>query len=287
MLQEQGDRPARPGRPSLIAPGGNAEPARQILSSLDAKPAAKSAPARKTSRTLLWGGLGAATIAVAAGLFTLSGRESDDTTVALASAPAPAAAPRVAAAPVAPAPTPVPTPAPVSDAAVVRDALEATPAAPQPSVTEVLAAPSKPAAKKDQLTQALERPAQKKAAESKAESKPEHKPEHKAERSTEHKAESRSESKAENKKAERKKTAADKPAKAAPNQADSDAALLAALMTHVRGKKSTPAEQLKICKQYNAAGEAQCRERLCASVASKEPACKTAHKKPADSQPAS
>jgi hypothetical protein len=277
MLQEQGDRPARPGRPSLIAPGGNAEPARQILSSLDAKPAARSAPARKTSRTLLWGGLGAATIAVAAGLYSFSGHESDDTAVALASAPTPAATPRVAASPVAPAPAPAPAALPT--AAEVRDVPEAAPpAAPQPSVSEVLTAPSKPAAKpaakKDQLTQALERPARKHEAEHKADSKPEHKSEHK------------SEPKAENKKAERKKNT-DKPAKAAPNQTDSDAALLAALMTHVRGKKATPAEQLKICKQYNAAGEAQCRERLCASVASKEPACKTAHKKPAESAPAS
>jgi hypothetical protein len=38
--------------------------------------------------------------------------------------------------------------------------------------------------------------------------------------------------------------------------------------------KATPAEQLEACRRYNAAGEEQCRARVCAAAGPKEPACK-------------
>lgn len=67
--------------------------------------------------------------------------------------------------------------------------------------------------------------------------------------------------------------------KAAPQRVkrepDSDVVLLAALMSHMgtRNKKATLAEQLDTCKRYNAAGEAQCRARVCGAADRKETAC--------------
>jgi hypothetical protein len=59
-------------------------------------------------------------------------------------------------------------------------------------------------------------------------------------------------------------------------EADSDVVLLAALVSHIEPKKgkATPAEQLEACRRYNAAGEAQCRARVCADAGRKEAACR-------------
>lgn len=267
-MQEQGDRPVRPGRPSLISSETPAAPGQQgILSSLDGKAALnKSAPAPVAGKSgaLVWSGVGIGLVAALAAIFFWPTGDIPEEPAALIAA-APAAA---VAAPVVAAVAAVPVAANTGDAADSADS--ATPASPEPSkaavlndipdaskaggeqpaVADVLAAPPpKAAAKKDHLTEALEhksRPADKKA-----------------------------ERKAEVKKAAPKK-AKEKPAeKAAPKQPDPDVQLIAALMSHIEPRrKATPAEQLKICKQYNAAGEEQCRARLCSTDAKKEPECK-------------
>lgn len=267
-MQDQGDRPARPGRPSLISSAPQPEPERQrILSSLDGKPAPAGAAARSAPRAddkggkpgaLVWGGVGLGAIAIAAGLYSLLGSNAPDEPppVLVATAPAttaaavpPAAAP--AAAPVVPTPGPVaaaePAAAP-SAAAELHDTPDPVAANP---LADMAPAPVKSVAKKDHLTQALEKPSKEKAREHKL---------------------------AENKKPVPKKPKEKAPAKAAPKPVDNDVTLLAALMAHMepRQKKATPAEQLKICKQYNAAGEEQCRAHLCATDARKEPECKSA-----------
>lgn len=261
-MQDQGDRPVRPGRPSLISSGQPAEPERQrILSALDGTPAAPApgaAPARRP-RTLLWGGIGVGAVALAAGAFALLDREEGrEAGGQVAAAPRTAPAPAVAALPAPAAPTAA---APVEAPAVVHNAPEPVPEpAPEPAPANPLAemasaqpAPA-PASHADQLKAALEKP------------QPEAHREHKAERV-----------------AALAKPAHDKPkekarAPAKPRAPDSDVTLLAALMAHIQpaNRKATPAEQLKVCKQYNAAGEEQCRARLCAGVARDEPACKAA-----------
>jgi hypothetical protein len=57
---------------------------------------------------------------------------------------------------------------------------------------------------------------------------------------------------------------------------DSDVGLLAALMRHMEpvNRKATPAQQLEACRRYNAAGEEQCRVRVCDAVGRREAACK-------------
>jgi hypothetical protein len=65
-------------------------------------------------------------------------------------------------------------------------------------------------------------------------------------------------------------------------EADSDVVLLAALVSHIEPKKgkATPAEQLEACRRYNAAGEAQCRARVCASADRKEAGCRVPAARP-------
>jgi type IV secretory pathway VirB10-like protein len=62
----------------------------------------------------------------------------------------------------------------------------------------------------------------------------------------------------------------------AAREQDSDVVLLAALMSHMEpaNRKATPAQQLESCRRYNAAGEEQCRARVCERVGRKEAACK-------------
>jgi hypothetical protein len=66
------------------------------------------------------------------------------------------------------------------------------------------------------------------------------------------------------------------------HEADSDVVLLAALVSHIEPKKgkATPAEQLEACRRYNAAGEAQCRARVCASADRKEAGCRVPAARP-------
>jgi hypothetical protein len=86
-----------------------------------------------------------------------------------------------------------------------------------------------------------------------------------------------------------REAAKDKKTKAKPGAAreqDSDVVLLAALMSHMDPKKgkATPAEQLESCRRYNAAGEEQCRARVCATAGHKEPACKRVQAARTDSE---
>ncbi|MFS2215966.1 hypothetical protein ACCD08_15795 [Telluria sp. Tellsp104] len=86
-----------------------------------------------------------------------------------------------------------------------------------------------------------------------------------------------------------REAAKDKKTKAKPGavrEQDSDVVLLAALIGHMEPKrgKATPAEQLASCRRYNAAGEEQCRARVCAAAGPKEPACKRVHAARADAE---
>lgn len=286
-MQDQGDPPARPGRPSLLSSGPQAEPERQrILSSLEgaARPAAAPAPARRKGRAATWAGIGVAGAALAAAVVLLApgdDREAAPVRIAASAAPraaavaeapataAPAAPTAPALAPAAPAPAvPVPAaPTPVSPAAVLRDAPDSDPAAHANPLAEL--APARPAPHKDhkdhkdQLTRALEKPADK-GIEKDAEKDRAH-----AQKARERKAEQAR--LAQNKAAGKEKAAK----KRAASEPDSDVLLLSALMAHMQPKdrKATPAQQLETCKRYNAAGEEQCRARVCLSTGAAEPAC--------------
>ena len=271
-MQRQDDRPSKGGRPSLLSSEQQAEAERQrILSTLDSKPtaaapakAARQAPSKRRSGLMIWGVAAAGVLAIVGGALVWMSNTPDEDSLPVAVAAAPAPAP--AAPPVAPAESEV------STAAILEEAAPSSPPAEGklPSLKEMLTAPAKPASAKDELKQALERPQAKTHQVAKAE----HKPEHKAERKVERKPER----KPDNAKLAQKAPAKDKaPAK----QPDNDVTLITALMAHLqtRGpvkKTSTPAEQLKTCKQYNAAGEEQCRARLCAADAKKEPECRAA-----------
>ncbi|RFP19651.1 hypothetical protein D0T23_06040 [Duganella sp. BJB475] len=162
----------------------------------------------------------------------------------------------------------------VSTAAILEETPVVAPVSEKlPSLKEMLTAPAKPKAAPDELMQALERPQPKAPQLAKAERKPEHKAERKAEHKPEHKSD--------NVKLAQKTAPAKDKDKPAAKQPDNDVTLITALMAHLQTrppvkKTSTPADQLKTCKQYNAAGEEQCRARLCAADAKKEPECKAA-----------
>lgn len=252
-MQHQGDRPVRVDRPSLLSPDEQAAPERQgILSSLDgmqAQPRAAPGP-RPRSRALAWGLAGAGAIVAGAALFLLTGGEERH-----APAVAVAAAPSVAAVTVAEAPratplTPVslPEPAPQT-AAVLRDEpaapVEPEPAGPMPNPLADMAVPPVPEHHKAHATKA-----------------------DKAERKEAH-------AKAAHRKAHETVQAKRTKPRAVREQ-DSDVVLLAALMSHIdpANRKATPAQQLEACRRYNAAGEAQCRSRVCQAVGRKEAACK-------------
>ncbi|AXA90910.1 hypothetical protein [Massilia sp. YMA4] len=284
------DRPAGASRPSLLSTEQEgAADGRSVLGALDGKAAkpAKAAKAakpagqphaarpagnRKRGRSLAWlGALGAGVIALAGGTLAWMASVPDDESVAAVTAPPPVApTARMAATPSAAAQSDV------STAAILQDAPGAgAPPDKQPSLKEMLAAPSAKAAERpDPLTQALERPS-KKDGEERASAK-----------KAEAKEPARNEAK---KKPPKEKPAREKP-KAAPQPRqpapDKDATVLAALMAHVQPnsqipRKSTPAQQLKSCRQYNAAGEEQCRARLCSNTAKNEPECKARAKRKA------
>lgn len=276
-MQRPEDRPPKTGRPSLLSAEQQAEADRhRILSTLDGKTAAadKGAPAQGKKRRpmLLWGTAGVGLIAAAAGALAWMDKELDDKTVSMSAAVLPAPSAPVASAPAAPAlaaaaaASSAPAEAEVSTAAILNDAPAAPAESKLPSLNEMLSAPS-PAAHTGQKTAQL------------AEQKSEHKPEHKSEHKAEHKAEPvRLAQKAPA--AEHKPKATEKARyKPVPAPApDSDVTLLAALMAHMQTpskKADSPAAQLKLCKQQNAAGEEQCRVRLCAGAARNEPECKS------------
>jgi hypothetical protein len=260
----------------------------RILSTLDGKPAAAVAkgapgPAKPRKPMLVWGVAGLGLIAVAAGALAWMNNELNDKTVSMTAAalPVPSGPAAAAVASAAPVASSAPAEPEVSTAAILNDA----PAAPEdklPSLKEMLSAPSAASASAsttaparanthNELAQALERPS--------PQGHPAHKAEHKAEHKTEHQAEPvrvAQKSQAAEHKARATEKAKYKPVPApAP---DSDVTLLAALMAHMQtpaGKKAdSPAAQLKLCKQQNAAGEEQCRVRLCAGAARSEPECK-------------
>jgi hypothetical protein len=266
-LQHQGDRPVRGGRPSLLSPDEQAAPERQgILSSLDGMhgQAAVAPGPRPRARALAWGGAAAGAIAVCGALFLFGGGdERAAPPVAVAAAPAaatvadvPHAAP---AAPVTPV-TPVSLPAPAPAAAVLRDE-PAAPAQPIPNPLADMAAPAAPAHHRERAART-----------EKAERKETHAMA--AQSKTKDKAKDRTKDRAKEKSREAGQDKRTKPRTA--REQDSDVVLLAALMSHMEPKrgKATPAEQLESCRRYNAAGEEQCRARVCAAAGRKEPACK-------------
>lgn len=269
-MQDHGDRPARAGRPSLLSSAAQAEADHQrILSSLDggaAQPAgAPARAARPRARGWVWGGAAVAGIAaVALLLFAAHDGEEDDPVVArhVAAPVVASAAPDAAAAPAA-VKTATPAaeeaaPAPEPEENIEHGApanIEPAPAnpladmAPTPAHAPASAAPARPAragAHADPLTRALEsRPASRPRHEVKKAAPAQAKPAHKPARTR------------------------------AQNEPDSDVVLLAALMSHIdpRARKATLADRLHACKRYNAAGEEQCRARVCAAER-KDPACK-------------
>jgi hypothetical protein len=243
-LQHQDDRPVGGGRPSLLSPGEQAAPERQgILSSLDGMPAPAHAGRgpRPRSRALAWGVAAVGAIVAGGALFLLGGGEQRAPAVAVAAvADVPHAAP-------VPPVTPVAMPAPAAPAAAV---LRDEPAAPDVPMANPLAEMAAPPAPERHKTRAV-----------KAE---------KAERKEAH-------AKAAHRKAH--DTAQEKRTKPrAEREPDSDVVLLAALMSHMEpaNRKATPAQQLESCRRYNAAGEEQCRARVCERVGRKEAACKRA-----------
>jgi hypothetical protein len=252
-LQHQGDRPVRGGRPTLLTPDEQAAPERQgILSSLDGMQgqAAAAPRPRARSRALAWGGAAAGAIAVCGALFVFGGGEERVAPVQVAAAPTAPAAP---ATPVTPVSLPAPsTPAPA--AAVLHDD-PAAPVEPMPNPLAEMAPPASPvrhkerSAKADKADKAERKEAHAKAAHARAQDKQREKS---------------------------REAGKEKRAKPGAREQDSDVVLLAALMSHMDPKKgkATPAEQLEACRRYNAAGEEQCRARVCATAGHKEAACK-------------
>lgn len=282
-MQDQGDRPVRSTRPSLLS--AESQPAREhqrILSALDGAPAAAAsvsmdpaAPARdgrRKPRVLAWSGLGLAVLA--AGALFLSTMDDApaprETVVPAASMPGALHAPVAAAPAAAVSPAPVPAPAPAPAAQSTR----AAPPAHDPANPLAALAPASAArpAPPDQLTRALEATPRQARREHSAEARSRPRPDAAgaAAKPPRHAAP-----------AKEAKAKGDGAARSIPRQ-DSDVALLAALMSHIqaRPKPATPAQQLEVCKQYNAAGEAQCRARLCQGVARKEGACKARPSRP-------
>lgn len=265
-MQHQGDRPVRGGRPSLLSPEEQAVPERQgILSSLDGMPGqaavAKAPQARPRTRRLAWGGAAVGAIAVCGALFFAGGGD-EQRAPAVAAAPAHAPTPAVTTvadagnvaqgAPVAPVSLPTPAPAP----AVLRDE-PAGPVEPMANPLADMAVPAAPAHHKERAQ----------AEKSEKAEKAEHRSAHRKGRDV-----------AQEKTRDKPRDAAkEKKAKTgAAKEQDSDVVLLAALMSHMEPKraKATPAEQLEACRRYNAAGEEQCRVRVCEATGRKEAACK-------------
>lgn len=272
-MHDLGEQPARPSRPSLLSSGAQAEPERpRILTSLEGK-AGEVAPVtakRRGRRGWAWGGAVVVAGVLAAVVVGGGGEDERGTSGAVVAArTAPAAASMsasasasasdsakvVASAAVAAASTSTPMPAPaVLQEPEAGNPLEALSASASTSaVASSAVASSAPASERNALAHALETPSK--------EAHP-----HKMQRKVEVAKVA-------------PKTAKEKPAKARSASApDNDVVLLAALMSHMqsRNKKATVTERLEVCKQYNAAGQVQCRARICAGVDAKEAVCKSA-----------
>lgn len=274
-MRRSDDSPPATGRPSLFSASPQAdEGGNDILSKMEGSKAKAYKPRKSGGRNALrWSVAGLGVLAVAAGaLIWLDSEPATDTLLASAAIPpakaeVPASAhtgtPAAAAlAPVAAAPD-----AP-STAAIIH---EDSAAAGQQSLKEMLNAKpdKKPAAASthpaDELSHALERPAEPKAASKPAQAKADQKskPEQrKAEQKPEHKPEPKL---AKADKADKDKAAQSAKAKAAPER-DNDVTLLAALMAHVqaqRPKKGVVAARLKECKQLSGDEAQQCQDRVC------------------------
>jgi hypothetical protein len=254
-LQHQGERPVRGGRPSLLSPDEQAVPEQKgILSSLDGmhgQPRAAQGP-RPRSRALAWGVAAVGVVVAGGALFLLGGgEEARPPAVAVAAAPAVTS---VAEVPRAAPWTPVSMPAPAASTAAVLHDEPAAPALPEPAapmanpLAEMAASPA-PERHKTHAEKPERKEAHAKAAHRKA---------HDAAQET----------------ARGGKEKRTKPRSA--HEQDSDVVLLAALMSHMEpvNRKATPTQQLEACRRYNAAGEEQCRVRVCDAVGRKEAACK-------------
>ena len=266
-MQHQGDRPVRTGRPSLLSPDEQAAPERQgILSSLDGMqvPGGAAPTSRPRSRTLAWGGAAAGALVVGAARFLAGAGDERQTPFGPSGTPSVTLA---AAAADAPRPVPVTMPAPVTPApapAVLRD--EPAPAVANP-LADMAPPPAPVADVREPVTHAPERSERHKARGAKAERK---------EARARRKERDGTHEKAKTKLAERH------PKARTVHEADSDVVLLAALVSHIEPMKgkATPAEQLEACRRYNAAGEAQCRARVCEKAGPKEAACKRVRAEP-------
>ncbi|KQV42664.1 hypothetical protein ASC93_16595 [Massilia sp. Root335] len=208
---------------------------------------------RPRSRALAWG-VAAVGAVVAGGALLLFGGGEEGRTPAVAVAAAPAVT-SVAEVPRAAPVTPVSMPAPAaSTAAVLRDE-PAAPAVPEPAapMANPLADMAQPPAPERHKTHAA------KAEPKEAHAKAAHRKAHDAARDTARDG-------------GREKRAKPRAAR----EQDSDVVLLAALMSHMEpvNRKATPAQQLEACRRYNAAGEEQCRVRVCDAVGRREAACK-------------
>jgi hypothetical protein len=255
-LQHQGDRPVHGGRPSLLSPDEQAVPEQKgILSSLDGMhaPSRAAQGSRPRSRALAWSFAAVGAVVVGGALFLFGGGDERR-----APAVAVAAAPAVPSAADVPRAAPVSMPAPVaSTAAVLRDE-PAAPGVPEPAAPMVnpladMAAPPAPERHKTHSAKV------EKTERNEAHAKAAH---HKGRDTAQEKAR-------ENGKEKRNKPRA-------AREQDSDVVLLAALMSHMEpvNRKATPAQQLEACRRYNAAGEEQCRVRVCEAVGRKEAACR-------------
>lgn len=280
------DRPAGGGRPSLLSTEQQgAADGRSVLGALDgnaakavkapkaaqkAAPAQAAAPRAKRRRGLaVWGSMGVGVLVLAGGALAWMASVPDDESL-VAEEP-PAAASHAAT----PSSAAVKNDSDVSTAAILNDTVvPKAPAEKLPSLKEMLAAPvAKAAPHNDALTQALEQPGPKAAP-----PQPEQPKQPKV---------ARAEPKKKPAKEKQKDRQKDRP-KAAPQPQDKDATVLAVLMANAQPngpiqRKSTPAQQLKSCRQYNAAGAEQCRARLCSNIAKDEPECKARNKRKAAS----
>lgn len=278
------DRPAGGSRPSLLSnEQQGAADGRSVLGALDGN-AAKAAKAPKAAQKAaqaqtaaprpkrrgglaVWGAMGVGVLVLAGGALAWMASVPDDDSLVAAEpelTTSRAATPSAAA---------VKDDSDVSTAAILNDTVPTkAPTEALPSLKDMLAAPgAKAAPHHDALTQALEQPSPKAAPPQPETPKP------------------RKVARAEPKKKPAKEKQKDKP-KAAPQPKphDKDAAVLAVLMANAQPngpiqRKSTPAQQLNSCHQYNAAGAEQCRARLCSNIAKDEPECKARNKRKAAS----
>jgi hypothetical protein len=273
-LQHSDQRPPTSGRPSLLSSEQQAEADRhRILGVLDAKPSVTTAGARKArSGKFAWLLAGAAVLALGAGSMVWLSAEGEKEIVLAGTAPLPsAAAPAVALAS-----EPVlaePEEEQVSTAAILEDA-------PVPATKEAPVLAGKNA--QDELSKLLDpspaptkAPAGESAKPAPAPVRAAAKPPVKKVMVAKPRAE-RTDMAMNVQPVMSKKVAT--PAKKTVVQADTDVALLAALVAHSKvkePKRSTPAAQLQQCKTLGSVAEAdQCRARLCAAAAKNESECK-------------